>query len=229
MPSVAMILTSHHELGDTGRPTGWFVPEAAHPWRILVDAGYDLTWLSPLGGTAPAIGADRTDPIQAAFLDEYGDEGPATVSPDAVEPDDLDAVFFVGGHGTMWDLPNDERLARLTATVYERGGVVAAVCHGPAGLVEVRLSDGTPLVAGKQVAAFTDAEEAAVGLTDVVPFLLARRLTDRGARHRPGPDFEAKVVTDGRLITGQNPASAAGVAEAVVSILRGRSVVTSAT
>ena len=119
----------------------------------------------------------------------------------------------------MWDFPDNPALAALARTIWENGGVVAAVCHGPAALVGVTLSDGTPLVAGRRVAAFTDAEEAAVGLTSVVPFLLASRLRELGAEHVPGPDFQPQVIRDGRLVTGQNPASATGVAEAVLSTL----------
>jgi putative intracellular protease/amidase len=119
----------------------------------------------------------------------------------------------------MWDFPDDAGLARLAASIYERGGTVAAVCHGPAGLVNVKLSTGRYLVEGKQVSAFTNEEESAVGLTGVVPFLLADKLTERGAHHQGAPAWQPKVVTDGRLITGQNPASAQGVAEALVRAL----------
>lgn len=131
-----------------------------------------------------------------------------------------DAVFYAGGHGTMWDFPRDPDVARVGREVYERGGVVAAVCHGPAALVNLTLSDGTYLVAGKRVAGFTNDEEKAAGVADVVPFLLADALVGRGARHEPGPDWQAQVVVDGRLATGQNPASATPLAEEVVKLLR---------
>ncbi|GAA4946143.1 type 1 glutamine amidotransferase domain-containing protein [Actinoplanes utahensis] len=120
----------------------------------------------------------------------------------------------------MWDFPSDAGLTAFARELYERGGVVAAVCHGPAALVGLTLSDGTPLVAGRRVAAFTDAEENAVGLTEVVPFLLQSRLEELGARHSGAADWQPHVVTDGRLVTGQNPASSAGVAEAVVDVLK---------
>jgi putative intracellular protease/amidase len=119
----------------------------------------------------------------------------------------------------MWDFPDNKDLAGIARTVYERGGVVSAVCHGPAALVGLTLSDGSYIVAGKRVAAFTDEEETAVGLADVVPFFLARRLTEQGALHTAADNFTAHVVTDGRLVTGQNPASARGVAAAVVDVL----------
>jgi putative intracellular protease/amidase len=139
-----------------------------------------------------------------------------------VDPADYDAVLFAGGHGTMWDFPDDPDLAAVARDVYEQGGVVSAVCHGPAALVGVTLSDGQPLVAGKQVAAFTNSEEAAAGLNDVVPFLLQHRLEDLGAKHTAAPDFEAHVVSDERLVTGQNPASATGLAQAVLAALTSR-------
>jgi putative intracellular protease/amidase len=132
---------------------------------------------------------------------------------------DYDAILYAGGHGTMWDFPGATDLAKLAAEIYEGGGVVAAVCHGPSALVELKLSDGRYLIDGKDVAGFTNEEEAAVGLTDVVPFLLADELTKRGAKHHPGPNFAAKVITDGRLVTGQNPASAEETATAVAKLL----------
>ena len=125
------------------------------------------------------------------------------------------AIYFAGGHGAMWDFPQDPGVLRVTRAIAEAGGAVAAVCHGPAALVNVTLRDGGYLVAGKRVAAFTDAEERAVKLDGVVPFLLASTLSARGARHEPAPDWQTKVVVDGRLITGQNPQSATGVGEAL--------------
>jgi putative intracellular protease/amidase len=122
--------------------------------------------------------------------------------------------------GTMWDFAQDERLGALAVATFERGGVVAAVCHGPAALVDVTLADGRPLVEGRRVAAFTDSEERAVGLEGVVPFLLATTLVQRGAHHVPAADWNAKVVVDGRLVTGQNPQSATGVAQAVRDLLQ---------
>jgi putative intracellular protease/amidase len=216
---ILMVLTSNDRLGDTGRTTGWYLPEAAHPWRVFADAGYEVSFTSPQGGRPRMDGVDTSDPIQAEFLTVFGAEGPLTMPSREVDPADYDAVFYVGGHGTMWDLPSDTALASAAAAVYERGGVVAAVCHGPAGLVNIALSDGTPLVSGHRVAAFTNAEEEAVGLTGVVPFLLADALTERGAVHVPADDFAANTVVSDRLITGQNPASATGVAEALVARL----------
>ncbi|MGH3976455.1 MAG: type 1 glutamine amidotransferase domain-containing protein [Pseudonocardiaceae bacterium] len=165
-------------------------------------------------------GIDLSDPVQQAFLDDP-DVAAAlrdTLTPEQVNPNDYDAIFYAGGHGTMWDFPDNTQLAKVAANVYEGGGVIAALCHGPAGLVNVRLSDGSYLVDGKEISAFTN-EETAVGLTEVVPFLLQTRLTERGARHTGTENFAAYVVADGRLVTGQNPASASGVAERVVELL----------
>jgi putative intracellular protease/amidase len=181
-------------------------------------AGWEVDFLSPKGGLAPMDGVDRADPVNAAFLDDAAlvERTKSTVAIPAADAARYDAVFFSGGHGTMWDFPDDAGVQSLIRTVYERGGVVAAVCHGPAALVNARLSDGAYLVAGKEVSSFTDEEEAAVKLEKVVPFALESRLRERGARFVEAPNFERKVAVSGRLVTGQNPASATGVAEAVV-------------
>jgi putative intracellular protease/amidase len=221
---VLMVLTSHADLGDTGRKTGFYLPEVAHPWKVFTEAGYDIDFVSPKGGEAPMDGVDPSDPIQEAFLNDP-DVAAAlrnTLAPEQVNPGDYDVIFYAGGHGTMWDFPDNAKLAKVAADVYEDGGVVAAVCHGPAGLVNVRLSDGSYLVDGKEVSAFTNEEETAVGLTEVVPFLLQTKLTERGACHSGTENFAAYVVADSRLVTGQNPASATGVAERVVELLAER-------
>jgi putative intracellular protease/amidase len=219
MTRILMVLSSHSTLGDTGRSTGWYLPEAAHPWKTFTEAGFEVDFVSPLGGANPFDGFDESDATQVAFLQKFGPSGPVTKTPAEVDSSNYDAVFFVGGHGTMWDFANNTQLATTAAAIYENGGSVAAVCHGPAGLVNITLSDGSYLVAGKKLSAFTDAEEEAVGLTQVVPYLLASTLIERGALHDAAPNFQAKVVVDGRLVTGQNPASAAGVAAEVVALV----------
>ena len=222
--SVLIVLTSHRPLGDTGRETGFYVGEAAHPWKVFTDAGFTVDLVSVAGGVPPQDGQDADDPVQQQFLadERIAAQLADTRTPADVDPAAYDVVFYAGGHGTMWDFPDDTRLAAVARDVYEAGGVVAAVCHGPAGLVNVTLSDGTYLVEGRRVSAFTNEEEAAVGLTDVVPFLLQTRLEERGAKHSGAPNFAVHVVRDGRLVTGQNPASAAGVAEAVLEALAER-------
>jgi putative intracellular protease/amidase len=212
---VVIVLSSHDDLAGV-RKTGYYVPEAAHPWDIFRRAGFEVEVASVAGGQPPRDGLDPADPVQTAFLAELDRSETARLA-DLDAP--YDAVFYAGGHGTMWDFPDDPDVARIGREVYERGGVVAAVCHGPSALVNLTLSDGTHLVAGKRVAAFTDSEEKAAGLAEVVPFLLADALVERGARHEGVADWEPQVIVDGRLATGQNPASAAPLAERVVELL----------
>lgn len=216
-----IVLTSHDRLGATGKPTGAYLPEITHVYSQLARADIPVDFVSPQGGRIPLDGVDGRDADSAAFLADGAAVARlhASLGPDQVDPARYGAIFYAGGHGTMWDLPDDAGLARIAAAIYEAGGVVAAVCHGPAGLVNVRLTDGSYLVAGHDVAAFTDDEERAVGLAEVVPFLLASTLAARGARHRPAPNFAANVVSSARLITGQNPASARGVGAALVAAL----------
>jgi putative intracellular protease/amidase len=217
---ILIALTSNDNLGGV-RKTGFYLPEAAHPWHVFRQAGYQVDLVSPQGGEPPRDGVDLADPIQRAFIDnaEMSRKLAATRRPGEISPLDYAAIFYAGGHGTMWDFPGDLGLAGLARDIYEAGGVVAAVCHGPAGLVNVTLSDGSYLVAGKEVSAFTNDEEAAVGLSGVVPFLLQNALEERGAKHVGAGNFEPHVSVAGRLVTGQNPASATGVAEQVVAVL----------
>ncbi|MBA1146302.1 type 1 glutamine amidotransferase domain-containing protein [Ectothiorhodospiraceae bacterium WFHF3C12] len=218
------VVTNNATLGETGRETGLFLSEAAHPHRVLTEAGYSVDFVSPHGGPA------SYDPNSLEDLDDTSYafyENPAIQQalkrshrPEDVDATQYDGIFYAGGHGTMWDFPDSEALARLCTEIYERGGVVGAVCHGPAGLVNVRLSDGRYLVDGKEVACFTTEEEEAVGLEKVVPFLLDARLSERGARHTKAEPFQAHVVRDGRLVTGQNPPSATGVGEKMLEALK---------
>ena len=218
---VLVVLTSHETLGSTGKKTGFYLGEVTHPLQVFEKAGYTVEYASPRGGQAPMDGVKRDDPVNARYLDDpaFLKAVGSTMKPSEVDPARYAAVFYAGGHGTMWDFPDETTLQAITAKVYEAGGVVAAVCHGPAGLVNVKLKDGEYLVKGKAVSSFTDDEEAAVQLTDVVPFLLERKLIERGAKHEKADNFQKKVVVSERLVTGQNPASAAGVAEAVVALL----------
>lgn len=217
---VLMVLTSHDDLGGV-RKTGYYVGEAAHPWRVFTDAGYDVDIASIAGGVPPEDGRDESDPVQEAFLADPGVSAQLenTTKLDDADPSSYDAIYLVGGHGTMWDFPDSTRLAAIGRDVYEAGGVVSAVCHGPSGLVNLKLSDGTLLIDGKTVTGFTDEEEAAVELTKVVPFLLAQKLKERGANHVAAAPWAEHVEVDGRLVTGQNPQSAAAVARGVVEIL----------
>lgn len=219
---ILFVLTSHDRKGD--KPSGYFLSEVTHPHRVLSGAGFTIDFVSPKGGKAPVDpdGFDLKDPVNAAFWNDPALRGAVESTRRSSEASAADyaAIFYAGGHGTMWDLPGDADLARLAGEIYGRGGVVGAVCHGPAGLINVTLPDGRYLVAGKAVAAFTNEEERAVELDGVVPFLLEDRLVERGARHQAAPPFQPKVVVSERLVTGQNPASAQGVGEAMLQLLR---------
>ena len=221
MSTILIALTSHGTLGDTGRKTGFYLPEVVHPYDVFREAGYTVAFVSPRGGQPPMDGLDPADSRLAAFLNDEAvmAQLAATLTPDALDAADYAAIFYAGGHGTMWDFAENQELARLAGEIYDQGGVVSAVCHGPAGLVNIRLADGAYLVADKAVAAFTNEEEAAVGLTDIVPFLLESTLQSRGARITKAPNFQEHTVVSERLVTGQNPASAKAVAEQVVQVL----------
>lgn len=218
---ILVVLTSHSQKGSTGQKTGAYLPELTHPHAAFRAAGYDVDFASVRGGEVPLDGVDRKDPVNAAFLDDAAlvTKLHTSLSPAQIDADAYDAIFYAGGHGTMWDFRDEPTLAKVAARVYERGGVVGAVCHGPAALVNVTLSSGRPLVEGKRVAAFTNDEERAVGLAEVVPFLLADALVEKGATHVPAANWAEQVIVSDRLVTGQNPASAGGVAEAMVQVL----------
>lgn len=219
---ILFALTSHDRKGSTGQPTGFYLSEAAHPWAVLHAAGFEIDFVSPKGGKPPMDGAGVDDPVNRSFLanSDVARKIAHTPTPSQIKANDYAAILYVGGHGTMWDFPNDQTLAQLAASIYEAGGVVGAVCHGPAGLVNLKLRNGQYLVKGKRVAAFTDEEERAVKLDGVVPFLLAATLQERGAIHVPATNWQTNVIVDGRLVTGQNPASAEGVGREMARVLR---------
>jgi putative intracellular protease/amidase len=221
MPKILMVLTSHGELDDSGLTTGYYVSEAAHPYAVFKRENVDVDFASPSGGQPPATGADPSDPVQAAFLTdpEVHAKLRDTYTPSQVDCGDYDAILFVGGHGAMFDFADNTDLQRITREIWQAGGVVSAICHGPAALVNVTLSDGSYLIAGKTMAAFTDDEERATRLDTTVPFLLASALRQRGAHHTTAPNFQAHIEVDDRLVTGQNPASATPLAEAVVRVM----------
>jgi len=221
---VLIVLTSHDTLGETGKETGFYLPEVTHPLDAFTQAGLTVDFVSPKGGKAPMVGIDLEDPLNKAFLDdsEQVSRVENTLTPAQIDPAEYGAIFYAGGHGTMWDFADNQELAGIAAAIYEAGGVVGAVCHGPAALVNIKLSDGEYLVANKTVAAFTNEEEAAVGLTDIVPFLLEAKLIERGANFTKVANFQVCVVASDRLVTGQNPASAAGVGEKMVELLKNK-------
>lgn len=219
---ILFVLTSHGIKGKTGEKTGFHLSEAAHPWKVLNDAGYEVDFVSPQGGKPPVEAFDLSDPISKEF---WEDSKVSKKLEDTMKPSDVDAaeykaIFYVGGHGAMWDLPDNLELRKITTEIYESKGVVASVCHGPAGLVNVKLSDGSYLLDGKKVNSFTDEEEKDAGAEDVVPFMLESKIRERGGIFEKSGIQEAHVVTDGRLVMGQNPASATGVGEAIVAALK---------
>ncbi|ODT59282.1 MULTISPECIES: type 1 glutamine amidotransferase domain-containing protein [Paracoccus] len=219
MPKALFILTSHDTLGETGKPTGFYWEELAAPYWILADAGWQIELASIKGGKPPADpsseeGDAMTDEVRRLLADEAAMNKLAhTQKVDDVDISGCDIVYLPGGHGTMWDLPKSQALGDLLARAWDKGAVIGAVCHGPAGLLSARLSSGDPLVHGRRVAGFTNSEEDAVGLSDAVPFLLEDQLKAQGGQHEKGPDWAPFALADGKLVTGQNPASSARVAE----------------
>ncbi|EOU9606028.1 type 1 glutamine amidotransferase domain-containing protein [Cronobacter dublinensis] len=219
---VLCVVTSHPVKGASGVPTGFFMAELTHPLKVLEEAGFDTVIASIRGGQPPIDGFDLSDPVNAWFWNETDFQHRlATTRPlSELNGADYSAVFFAGGHGTMWDFRDSQDAQRIIRDVYESHGVVAAVCHGPAALVDATLSNGDYLVAGKNIAAFTNKEEEEVQATTVVPFLLETALRKHGALHHQAPNWSENVMVDGRLITGQNPASAHGVGVAMAKTLR---------
>ncbi len=218
MSRALFVLTSHGELGDTGRPTGFHLGEASLPWQQLTRAGHQVDFASIAGGRPPMVGHDPAVPEEVAFLADPAVEVAlgATIPAEKVDPSDYGLVYFVGGHGGMWDFRGNQALHAIARQVYEAGGVIAAICHGPAVLVDLQLSDGSQLIAGKRLTAFPKVDEASRNLDTVVPFCLQTALENSGALYSSGPDKTSHVITDGRLLTGQNPASAAQFAHALV-------------
>jgi putative intracellular protease/amidase len=225
-PKILMIATSAATMGGTDEPTGVWLEELTTPYYAFRDAGAEVTLASIAGGPVPVDPrsvkeAGENDASVERYLRDAALRAAVAGTPafEILDPDGFDALFLPGGHGTMFDYPVSEPLARLVERFDRSGKVVAAVCHGPAGLVAARKADGSPLVAGRRLAAFTDSEERAVGLDRAVPFLLETRLRELGARHEGAPDFTPFALRDGLLVTGQNPASAGPAAALVMEAL----------
>jgi putative intracellular protease/amidase len=221
---VLIVLTSHDELGDTGRKTGFWLEELAAPYYRFKDAGADIVLASPKGGQPPLDPKSDEPDSQTDQTRRFGADAEAraalaaTVRLDSVSADDHDTVFYPGGHGPMWDLAEDEHSIRLIETTLRAGRPLALVCHGPGVLHRATEHDGTPLVRGRKVTGFTNSEEAAVGLTDVVPFLVEDELTRLGGLYSKAGDWQPYVVRDGLLVTGQNPASSGPAADALLAL-----------
>lgn len=226
---ILMILTSHALIGDTGKPTGVWFEELATPYYAFVDAGAEVEIVSIGGGKVPidpgSLKPEGENPqsVDRFLKDEVAMGKIETSKPvGGISADDYDAIFLPGGHGTMFDLPQSEALAALLSQAWARGKILAAVCHGPAGLVNVRDKDGKPVVAGRRVAAFSNAEEVAAGLDKAVPFLLEDRIRALGAHYESGPDFQPFALRDGKLVTGQNPASSEEAARLTLEAVEAR-------
>ncbi|QNB13478.1 type 1 glutamine amidotransferase domain-containing protein [Paraburkholderia tropica] len=223
---VLIVLTSHEDLGNTGKKTGFWLEEFAAPYYALRDAGAQLTLASPKGGQPPLDPKSSDPSAQTDATRRFNADAAAkaelanTQRLADIDASDFDAVFYPGGHGPLWDLAEDPVSIALIEKTLAAGKPVAAVCHAPGVLRHVKGADGKPLVAGKSVAGFSNSEEAAVGLTDVVPFLVEDMLKRNGGRYTKGPDWAPHVVVDGLLITGQNPASSEPVAEALLAALK---------
>ncbi|MEV1048666.1 type 1 glutamine amidotransferase domain-containing protein [Streptomyces sp. NPDC049916] len=222
---VLIVLTSHDELGNTGHKTGFWLEELAAPYYRFKEAGWEITLASPKGGQPPLDPKSnepgfQTDDTRRFEADPEATSALAdTVRLDAVSAGDFDTVFYPGGHGPLWDLAEDAVSARLIETTLRSDKPVALVCHAPGVLRHTVNEDGTPLVAGRKVTGFANSEEAAVQLTDVVPFLVEDELTKLGGVYSKGDDWVPYVLRDGLLITGQNPASSASAADALIDLV----------
>lgn len=222
---VLFVLTSHDQLGNTGEKTGFWIEEFASPYYFLKDKGVEITLASPKGGQPPfdpkSDAADSQTPSTIRFkADEEAKKQMAnTLALASVNAADYDAVFYPGGHGPLWDLATDKNSIALIEAFYNSGKPVSAVCHAPAIFKDTKTKDGSPLVKGKKVTGFSDSEEEAVQLTDIVPFLVEDMLKKNGGEYSKGADWSAYAVEDGLLITGQNPASSELVAEKLLAQL----------
>ena len=223
--NILMVLTSHDTLGTTGKKTGFWLEEFAAPYYVLLDAGAAVTLASPKGGQPPLDPASDTPDAQTDDTRRFKADAAAqsalaaTVKLADVDINGFDAVFYPGGHGPMWDLAEDRDSIHLIEVFANGGKPVAAVCHAPAIFRHPRATNGKSVVAGRSVTGFTNTEEAAVGLTDAVPFLVQDMLVENGGNYTKGADWAPHVIVDGNLITGQNPASSKAAAQALLAML----------
>ena len=225
---ILIILTSHDQLGSTGRKTGFWLEELAAPYYAFKDAGAEIVLASPNGGQPPLDPKSDEPSAQTEFTTRFKADAAAnvqlanTVRLDSVDQADFDTVFYPGGHGPLWDLAEDRDSIALIEAFLAANKPVAVVCHAPGVLRHVKNADGTPLVQGRQVTGFTNSEEEAVGLTDIVPFLVEDELKAQGGVFSRTDDWGVHVVTDGLLTTGQNPASSEAAAKVLLEKLQAR-------
>jgi putative intracellular protease/amidase len=217
---VLFVLTNTAEIGPNHRSTGYFFPEVAHPYEVFANAGVAVEYASLLGGTPPEDGYDESDPAQLAFRNSAAIRRTSRSRKlSEVDVLDYDAVFFPGGLGPMVDIANNPEIQRVVERAWNGGKIVAAVCHGPAALLGAKLEDGTPLVQGRKLTGFSNDEESGYAQDDV-PFLLETALRTEGAQYQSADVWQEYVVVDGRLMTGQNPASGGALAKVIVEALR---------
>jgi len=223
---VLIVLTSHTELGNTGEKTGFWLPELTHPYYEFKKSGYTVDVASIQGGMAPVDqkSFEEKDEFNNRFLNDADLMAKVVRSLplSKINPKDYKAIVFSGGSGAMWDFPNNKHVNRISRAIYESNGIVSAICHGPAALIDIKLSSGKYLVEGKRVSAFTNEEEEMLKQTKIVPYLLQDKLIERGAKHVYAKAWQENVVVDGRLITGQNPASAKKVAQMIIKQLKNK-------
>jgi len=214
-----IVVTSNDKLGNTNEKTGWYLSEVSHVFWPLYHDDFTIDFASPKGGLAPVEknSLKLDDPENKSFVEKFNiTTGINTEATRDIDPSEYSVIYLAGGHGTMWDFPDDYHAHELVTSIYESGGIVAAVCHGPSALVNVKLSDGKYLIDGKKINSFTDSEEREVGKDLIVPFLLESTLRERGAKFDGGKNWGDQVVVDGRLITGQNPQSATHLGKSIV-------------
>ncbi|MEZ0332015.1 MAG: type 1 glutamine amidotransferase domain-containing protein [Methylophilaceae bacterium] len=222
---ILTVLTSHDQLGETGRKTGFWLEELAAPYYVFKDAGVEVVLASPKGGQPPLDPKSNEPDFQTDATRRFEADSAAnaalasTLKLDTVNQSDFDAVFYPGGHGPLWDLAEDKNSINLISSTLANNKPVALVCHAPGVLRHVKNADGSPLVAGRKVTGFTNSEEAAVGLTDIVPFLVEDELIKNKGNYSKGDDWQSYVVQDGLLITGQNPASSTEAAKLLLETL----------
>lgn len=223
---ILMVLTSHDQLGDTGEKTGFWLEEFAAPYYVLRDAGAEITLASPKGGQPPLDPKSDSEDAQTDATRRFKQDDAAqqalanTGKLSGVDADQFDAVFYPGGHGPLWDLAESADSRKLLESFAAADRPIGAVCHAPGVFRHVKGNDGEPLVKGRRVTGFTNGEEEGVGLTDVVPFLVEDMLKDNGADYRKGDDWASYVEVDGKLVTGQNPASSEAAAKELLALLK---------
>ena len=226
MKNILVVVTNISKYPSQERATGLWFGEAVHFVDKMEKEGYKIDYVSPLGGSTPidphSLQADQMTELDWQYYlnNEFLNKLGTTLSADEVNPEDYDAIYYTGGHGVMWDFPDNEKLQNIAIKIYENGGVVSAVCHGSVGLLNIKNAAGEYLIADKKVAGFANTEETALGLDKVVPFLTEDEIVNRGANYVKGEDWAEFAVVDGRVVSGQNPASGGVVAKEVLKVLK---------